>query len=178
MKIVNGGRDEGDWSLERVIEVSRAIDQIAKPGEEVASFWPGYVFQTGAIPFPGLENDFGLLISERLSPAQRLKYHILSSTEIEDDFAAHTPRIVVLGDQILAATTSDDVLRMQRLADDFRSSLRSHGLCCGTINRENVHLRMLCPKAVTPGLGCVIRRVCSYRWILSRRRVTPPHCVQ
>ena len=37
-----------------MIEVSGAIDQIASPGEEVASFWPGDIFE---IPY---ESGFGI----------------------------------------------------------------------------------------------------------------------
>lgn len=124
---VRWAHDKGDWRLQRVIEVSEAVDQIASPGEAVASFWAGDIFQSKAIPFPGLENDFGLLVSERLTSQQRARYHILSPLEIQADFAAHTPRIVVLRNQILSVATSEDHPRMQRMADNFRSSLRANG---------------------------------------------------
>ena len=80
---VGAARDKGDWRLQRVIEVSEAIDQIASPGETVASFWPGYVFQTKTIPFPGFENDFGSTVSQKLSSGQRARYHILAPAEVE-----------------------------------------------------------------------------------------------
>jgi len=89
--------EKGGWKLQSVLEVSQAIDQIAFPGEAVASFWPGYIFQTKAIPFPGLENDFGVPCAERLSSERRTRYHIVSWEEIESDFASRRPRIVVLG---------------------------------------------------------------------------------
>src|ERR1019366_6978606 len=98
---------KSDWRLQRVIEVSQAIDQIASPGEMVASFWPGDIFQTKADPLPGLENDFGLLISEKLTPQQGAKYHILLPDEIQANFAAHRPRIVVLRDKISPAATAE-----------------------------------------------------------------------
>jgi len=96
---VGRARDKGDWRLQRVVEVSEAIDQMASPGEVVASFWPGYIFQTKAIPLSGLENDFLLPVSGKLTARQREQYHVLSLSEIESSFAAHTPRIVVLGNQ-------------------------------------------------------------------------------
>jgi len=123
---VQRASDEDDWGLQRVIKVSHAISQIAGPGEMVASFWPGDIFETKANPLPGLENDFGLPISEKLTPEQRAQYHILSPSEIETSFAAHVARVVVLRDQ-LSAPTPEDADRMRRMGDSFRSSLRVHG---------------------------------------------------
>ena len=120
---VQSAHDRGDWRLQRVIEVSQAIGQIASPGEMVASFWPGDIFQTEANPFPGFENDFGLPVSQKLSSRERARYHILSPDEIESTVAAHTPRVVVLR----TVVTAENLPRMQRLADDFKRSLRSHG---------------------------------------------------
>src|SRR5664279_5833066 len=85
----------------------------------VASFWPGYVFQSKATPFPGFESDFGLPISEQLTSEQRARYHILSLAEIESDFAAHVPRLVVLGNQ--------NHLMEVVVENTAKSSLRVHG---------------------------------------------------
>jgi hypothetical protein len=116
----------GDWRLQRVIEVSQAIDQIASPGEVVASFWPGDIFQTKAVPLSGLENPFALPVSEKLNPEQRVRYHIIAPPQIEADFAAHRPRIVVLR-TTLSWVTAEENKRMQRLADTFRDLLRANG---------------------------------------------------
>lgn len=124
---VKWAADKADWRLHRVVEVSEAIDQSANPGEEVASFWVGDVFQTKEIPLPGLENDFGLLVSGKLTAQQRVKYHILSPSDIEAEFAKHRPRIVVLRKQILSVTNAEDHHTMQQVADNLRSSLRLNG---------------------------------------------------
>lgn len=91
--------DAPNWTLDNVIEVSRAIDQSASPHEEIAGFWPGYIFESQADPYPGFENDFGWMITGKLTEAQRAKYHILAQSDVEADFAAHRPRIAVLGNQ-------------------------------------------------------------------------------
>lgn len=119
--------DKSDWRLSRVLEVSEAIDKVASPGEMIASFWPGHVFQTRASPFPGFENDFSLPISERLSAAQRARYHILSPADVERDFASHNPRVVVIRDQILSVPTKAELEQSVRLMDGFKTSLRAHG---------------------------------------------------
>lgn len=109
----------GDWRLQRVLDVSQAIDQIAIPGESVASFWPGYLLQTKVDPFPGFENDFGLFVSVKVTAQQRSRYHILSPAEIVSSFAAHNPRIVVLG--------NENYYTEQVMGNTARSSLRANG---------------------------------------------------
>lgn len=116
---VRWARDRDDWRLQRVRQVSRAIDQMVSPGEMVASFWPGYIFQTKATPFPGFENDYGLPVSENLTSEQRSRYHILSLADLESNFAAHTPRIVVLGNQ--------NHLMEEATGDRVKTSLHAHG---------------------------------------------------
>ncbi|HLI64010.1 MAG TPA: hypothetical protein VKV05_11455 [Terriglobales bacterium] len=112
-----------DCRLEHVLAVSKAINQVVHPGEAVASFWPGFIFQTKAVPFPGFENDFGLPVAEDLSAEQRARYHILSAGEIEGDFAAHRPRVVVLRDHILVPTPVKYREKVRRLEDTFRAAL-------------------------------------------------------
>ena len=91
--------DAPNWTLNRVAEVSMAIDRVAMPHEEIGSFWPGYIFASQAYPYPGYENDFGWMITGKLTDSQREKYHILSQSDVEAEFAAHSPRIVVVGNQ-------------------------------------------------------------------------------
>ncbi|HLI64011.1 MAG TPA: hypothetical protein VKV05_11460 [Terriglobales bacterium] len=120
---VTGGfvPDPADWSLQRVGEISRAIDQTTSPGEPVASFWPGDVFQTHAISFPGFENDFGLPISEALTSEQRTRFHLLSPGEIQSDFAAHQPRVVVLRQEVFSPPDKPHI------ANIFRGFLAAQG---------------------------------------------------
>jgi hypothetical protein len=98
---VNNIYDAPNWTLDKVNAVSKAINQLAAPNEEVASFWPGYIFASKADPYPGLENDFGGEIANKLTVDQRAKYHIIARSDIEADLAAQAPRIVVLGNQAM-----------------------------------------------------------------------------
>ena len=115
--------DKGDWKLARVIEVSGTINRIARSGEEVASFWPGDIFQTKVNPVSGFENPFGLPISEKLTSEQRAKYHILSPDEVKSDFAHHVPRVVVLRNQIISPSTDQRNTNIWDNGDSFRASL-------------------------------------------------------
>jgi hypothetical protein len=86
-----------DWRISSVTAVSRAVDARIHPGEQVLSLWPGYLFQSQAMPFPGLENNAGTYLAGRLSPEQQATFHILSPTGIIQDITARRPRLVVLG---------------------------------------------------------------------------------
>lgn len=94
-----GPADTPNWTLQRVSDVSAVIDQLATPGEEVASFWPGYIFASHADPYPGFENDFGMYVAARLPNDKREAYHILSPAQVEEDFAHHGPHLAVIGNQ-------------------------------------------------------------------------------
>jgi 4-amino-4-deoxy-L-arabinose transferase-like glycosyltransferase len=126
--VVSRAQDREDWRLERILALSQAIDQVAQPGDMVASLSPGDIFQTKTTPFTGFENPFALAISEKLTAQQRTRYHISSPAEIEGDFATHTPRIVVLRDQVFSATTGEEeTRRMRRIIEGFRTALLAHG---------------------------------------------------
>jgi len=90
-----------NWTLARVREVSKAIDEVALPQETIASLWPGYIFESQAAPYPGFENNFGWGVSWQLTPQERTKYHVISQEDFESGLAAHVPRIVVLGNDVL-----------------------------------------------------------------------------
>ena len=122
---VNLSVHRSDWSLQSILEVSQAIDEVARPGETVASFWPGYIVQTKANPVPGLEADYGLLISDKLTPEQRTKYHVLSAADIEADLAANRPRVVVLRNEI-PLQGGERLQKLLRTENAIRSSLPAH----------------------------------------------------
>ncbi len=88
-----------NWTLQAVTAVSTALDQIASPGQEVASFWPGYIFASHADPYPGFENDFGMYVGRRIGEEQRLEYHILSPPDMIMVFERRGPKVAVIGNQ-------------------------------------------------------------------------------
>lgn len=96
-----------NWRISAISKVSQAIDERIRPGERVLSLWPGYIFQSKAQPYPGLEDNAGTHLAGRLSPAQQQRYHILSPNAILADIAAREPRLVVLGNQEYAEVSSE-----------------------------------------------------------------------
>ena len=96
---IGGPAGAHNWRISTITEMSRAIDERIRPGERVMSLWPGYVFQSMAEPYAGLENNAGTYFGDRLSPAKQARYHILSPRGILADIASHVPRLVVVGNQ-------------------------------------------------------------------------------
>ncbi len=112
-------KDKEDWRVERILEVSRAINGLTRPGETVISLWPGYLFQTHTVPLPSMESDFSLPVAARVSPERRRPYHLLTAAELDDAIANHRTRIVVLG--------NENRLMQEDAKDSVVSTLRSNG---------------------------------------------------
>jgi len=132
---IKGPADAPNWTLERVREVSKAIDQVAAPGEAIASFWPGYIFESKATPYPGFENNFGSSVSWELTPQERTKYHLISQEDLEAGFAAHVPRIVVAGNDLLRNHPTSSALQRSVLQSNEYVLTRTIGdaaiyVCC------------------------------------------------
>lgn len=115
---VSGVADAHNWTLPEVTAVSQAVNELAKPGEPVASFWPGYLFATWADPLPGYENDFGLYVAQYLTPEKRQQYHILTPGEMAKGFADHDARLVVIGNQG-PSSGGPDVRRAQHAMETY-----------------------------------------------------------
>jgi 4-amino-4-deoxy-L-arabinose transferase-like glycosyltransferase len=99
---VNGIRGQQlapNWRIDAVRAVSRAIDELTVPGECVMSLWPGYIFESNAVPFPGLENNTGRERAGVLTSSQLAHYHILPQEQIDRELSHHGPRLVVVGNQ-------------------------------------------------------------------------------
>jgi len=88
-----------NWRLESVREVSREIDQRCVRGEEVLSFWPGYLLESAAACVPGMESHVGLSIVKHLTTARRSQYRIASAADIDAGLRLHQPCLAVLGNQ-------------------------------------------------------------------------------
>jgi len=124
---VHAALDRGDWRIKRVVQVSETVDQIARPGEVVASFWSGDIFQSHAEPLQGLESPFAITVADKLTPQQRAKYHIITWNEVEADFTMHRPRVFVLRNQISSAFPKTELAHAQELAQHLAALLQAHG---------------------------------------------------
>jgi hypothetical protein len=85
-----------DQRISSVRPIARIVDDQSEPGERVMASWPGYLFETDALPVKGLESDFAPLAASFLTPAQA-RHHLRASVdEIERMIREHTTRVVVV----------------------------------------------------------------------------------
>ena len=85
------------WTFEHLAKVSTAIEARTEPEDMVMAFWPGYVFETGRQYLPGLENQFALGVSEKLTLDQKVRYHVAGKELVLKAFDLQYPDVVVLG---------------------------------------------------------------------------------
>jgi hypothetical protein len=79
--------------------VSRAVDDVARPGEVVLSTWPGWLYETHARQLPGLESDFipSVVANSHLSAARAREYHMLSNADLAQTVRSRRVRVIVYG---------------------------------------------------------------------------------
>jgi hypothetical protein len=78
---------------------SRAVDDVARPGEVVLSTWPGWLYETHARPLAGLESDFipGVVANSHLSAAKARQFHMLSNAAVAQTVRSRAVRVIVFG---------------------------------------------------------------------------------
>jgi hypothetical protein len=108
------------WSFESYDRVTREIRQRSGPGDMVFSFWPGYVFGADRRHFTGMENQFAIGVSEKLTPAEKARYRIADRQRLMDGFRMRTPRLVVLGTWMNEINTALDDEQMRELLTVFQ----------------------------------------------------------
>jgi hypothetical protein len=85
-----------DYRISTVRQVSREIGHLAGKDEPVISFWPGYLVECDHPPQEGMENDFGLRVSPKLSAAEADRYKIITDQGVQNLIKRHYPRVVIV----------------------------------------------------------------------------------
>jgi len=79
--------------------VSKEIDLLTSPGEIILSQWPGYIFESHAMPYPGTENQFWVRVGHRLNQQEREHFKIVNRPEFRSIVTDPDLRIVVIESQ-------------------------------------------------------------------------------
>jgi hypothetical protein len=88
-----------NWRVKRAVEVSHAADEYARPGEPVISTWSGYIFESKAAAFPGMENDSRLAVAEQLGDEDLRRYRVAAERQIAAAIEEGAVRVVIFGHQ-------------------------------------------------------------------------------
>jgi hypothetical protein len=84
-------------TLQGVRDVAEAVDGMTAPGEVVMSFGPGYLFESQARPYPGMESNFAARVAEaaEMSESRARAFKILTTRGIEQALRDGRARVVV-----------------------------------------------------------------------------------
>jgi hypothetical protein len=85
------------WTFAAYNSVTKAITENSRPDATVLTFWPGYTYASGRQYYPGLENQFGLRISEKITATERMRFHIAGKERIFAAIKRQEPELVVIG---------------------------------------------------------------------------------
>ncbi len=79
------GVEEGKEHLSQISiasYVGYALDKHTDSGELVLAQWPGYLLESHARIYPGMENQFWIRISHKLTEEERKDYHLFTREEL------------------------------------------------------------------------------------------------
>ena len=82
--------------LENISEISNKINELSEPGEPVISVWPGYLLESHASVFPGMENQFWVRVGHKLSDEDAAKYKIMTLRSLQEAVRSRKAKLVVI----------------------------------------------------------------------------------
>jgi 4-amino-4-deoxy-L-arabinose transferase-like glycosyltransferase len=90
------GVGDPDFRLSAVRNVQAVVNARARPGVEVLSSWPGYLYGTDARPVPSTESDFSPRYASSLSAKEARRYHLATAAEVEAIVRSGRAQLVVV----------------------------------------------------------------------------------
>lgn len=89
------------WQLSSYREVTKVVEANSSADEVVMSFWPGFVFESGRRYFPGLEDHFAYRVINKISPEERVRYHVISKDQVMRAITGREINVLVVHPWIL-----------------------------------------------------------------------------
>ena len=89
------------WQLSCYREVTKVVEANSRPNEVVMSFWPGFVFESGRRYFPGLEDHFVYRVMNKISPEERMHYHVISKDQVMRAITGRETNVLVVPQWII-----------------------------------------------------------------------------
>ncbi|MBI3693530.1 MAG: glycosyltransferase family 39 protein, partial [Acidobacteria bacterium] len=115
---IETAENAANFRISTVRQVSAEIGRWAGADEPVISSWPGYLVESDCVIQPGMEHQFSILISERISQTLADRLKMISEARLQSLLRAHARRVAVLG--------NDDLLGDVRRAR-YRDMLAQNG---------------------------------------------------
>jgi hypothetical protein len=122
--------DAWRWRIDTVRGVARVVDARAACGP-VAVAWPGYLVESKATAWPGLENHFGKVAGGELPDrAERLRVKVLSPEDLDalaEGLAGPRPKLWLLGNSWTDAEERRRLRDYRTLAEAGGGTLYGYG---------------------------------------------------
>jgi hypothetical protein len=96
--IIKAAEPRGNWQIGHMAAIARRLDAVVAPGEEVATWWPGYLIGSHARVPEGFENFHALLLP--LTGAQHQRFHAASAADLGRRLQTHAHRYVLVGNLV------------------------------------------------------------------------------
>jgi 4-amino-4-deoxy-L-arabinose transferase-like glycosyltransferase len=84
------------WQIPAIQTVRDEVNAVTQPGTEVLALWPGYLLGSHAQPLPGTENHFGRGAAKQFTAAERIRFKVLSITDMEQVVKEKKVSVLVL----------------------------------------------------------------------------------
>ncbi|HEV2383050.1 MAG TPA: glycosyltransferase family 39 protein [Terriglobia bacterium] len=141
-----------EWHPSSSRNVARAIEANSRSDDEVLSFWPGYVFESGRQYVAGMEDPFVYRIMGRISPEARARYHVVSQDQIIRAVSTRAVSLVVVGPWLGDYYENLSPAEIQ----EFHSAVDANYSLISKIDDVEVYRRRAgAPLAVTPAQAAV-----------------------
>ena len=109
--------------------VSRAIDREVQPERPFAiSLWPGYLVETKASILPGLENQFALMFSRKVTPREAEQFKLMSPPALVGHFQRHSVDVIVVVGGVSAYGTLTEEIRQLSIQNGYVLNERIAGV--------------------------------------------------
>lgn len=85
------------WRLEGARQIAALINSATAENERVASSWPGYLINSHALAWPGLENHFGITVADHITREERQLYRLEPYDKMRGNIEGYDTRLVISG---------------------------------------------------------------------------------
>jgi hypothetical protein len=115
--------------LTTIRAVSRAIDRQVLPERPfVISLWPAYLVETKASILPGLENQFALMFSHKVTPREVEQYKLMSYPALIWHVQRHSVDVIVVVGGAAAYGTTTEGMRQLSIQNGYVLNERIAGV--------------------------------------------------
>ncbi|MCB0318795.1 MAG: glycosyltransferase family 39 protein, partial [Bdellovibrionales bacterium] len=82
--------------IKNIDQISKKIDEYVSPGDKVVSVWPGYLFESHAEIYPGMENQFWIRVENQLNDDQAKRYRVMTLRALQEVVRKQQVKLLII----------------------------------------------------------------------------------